>query len=161
MDVVALGINFKTAPLELREQLSYSACKARNALHRLQDEFADTEVMLLSTCNRTELYAASDRELNVNSIARAFVSNGSGPHPELERHLYIKRRKEATEHLMRVATSDGISQASCDVALTVSNQPTRRARPVTVPNSRPRSAMPRPMSSTSSVGNGPEPTRVA
>ena len=43
---------------------------------------------------------------------------------------------------------------------TASNQPTRRGRPVTVPNSCPRCAIPAPVSSCSSVGYGPEPTRV-
>ena len=61
MDLVVTGINFKTAPLEERERYSYSRDAARDTLLRLRDAIPNHEWLLLSTCNRTELYTGVSR----------------------------------------------------------------------------------------------------
>lgn len=104
MDLVAIGINFKSAPLALREGLSYSADGVPLALREFREKLPDTELLLLSTCNRTELYAASpDRGLDIDWVSRVLLADGGSLAPEIEGHLYVLRRQDAMEHLISVA----------------------------------------------------------
>ncbi len=106
MDLVAIGINFRSAPLHLREKVSFPADRIPSALHRFQEELPDVELLLLSTCNRTEFYAARRQgALNEDEVRRVFLNDGAAFDPEFEEHLYVLRREEAMEHLMIVATS--------------------------------------------------------
>ncbi|HZY32502.1 MAG TPA: glutamyl-tRNA reductase, partial [Rhodanobacter sp.] len=56
MPLIALGLNHLTAPVSLREQVAFDADAAGEALHELAREPGVEEAMILSTCNRTELY---------------------------------------------------------------------------------------------------------
>ena len=56
--LLLLGLNHFTAPLNVREQLVFSSEQRRDALLALRDKFPETEAVLLSTCNRVELYIA-------------------------------------------------------------------------------------------------------
>ncbi len=104
MELSVIGINFKTAPLELRERLSYDAAQARGALGRLHAALPGVELMLVSTCNRTELYAAAEGALDEGSLSRALLGDaGAQPGDALLGHVYVKRGKEAVAHLMAVA----------------------------------------------------------
>lgn len=105
MNLVAIGINFKTAPLELRERISYSGDEAKKALLALKSRFADNEFFLLSTCNRTELYVAGRSGLDAEELARSFLSNGRALDAGVHKHLYFKESEEAMEHLLTVAAS--------------------------------------------------------
>ena len=58
MNLVVTGINFRTAPLALRERLSFRADDVHALLQRMSRDLPKSEFALLSTCNRTELYAA-------------------------------------------------------------------------------------------------------
>ena len=58
MNLTVTGINFKTAPLELREKLSFRASVITGVLQRMKWELPEAEIVLLSTCNRTEVYVA-------------------------------------------------------------------------------------------------------
>ncbi len=105
MDLVAIGINFKSAPLTVREALSYSADRVPAVLRKFRRSLPETELLLLSTCNRTEFYAAVlDRKLDVDLIGRIFLAAGAGLAPETEEHVYVLRCDDAVEHLMAVAT---------------------------------------------------------
>jgi len=58
--LLLLGLNHMTAPLEVREKLAFNASQARAAVEALRAKFPACEAVLLSTCNRVELYAARD-----------------------------------------------------------------------------------------------------
>ena len=59
MEVTLVGLNHKTASVDIRERLAFDQEAALAALKRLRDEFPRAEFVLLSTCNRMELYIAS------------------------------------------------------------------------------------------------------
>src|SRR4051812_31313071 len=58
--LVLLGLNHTTAPLEVRERLAFNAQQQRAAVEAFRARFPACELVLLSTCNRVELYAARD-----------------------------------------------------------------------------------------------------
>jgi glutamyl-tRNA reductase len=105
MSLVAIGLNHQTAPVELRERVAFADERLKAALAQLRALPGVREVALLSTCNRTELYAVADDE------GRALV-NWLATHPEdpagdaasLQAYLYRHAGDEAARHLFRVAT---------------------------------------------------------
>ncbi|KKK88598.1 hypothetical protein LCGC14_2741550 [marine sediment metagenome] len=59
MNIIVAGLNHKSAPIDIRERLAFDAADTIKALRELKSKFPDTEFVLLSTCNRVELYSAS------------------------------------------------------------------------------------------------------
>lgn len=107
MNLAVIGINFKTAPLEIRELASFRAHEITDTLRHLAATFPDAEFVLLSTCNRTELYLSG---LSVAEhrpqLARSLLKNSaSGLADEASTHFYVKTNLEAAEHLLTVASS--------------------------------------------------------
>ena len=116
MNIVLVGLNHRTAPISLREQLSLAECGTRMALEDLgitQDNTQDNkvtatplkEVVILSTCNRLEVYASvtGDRITGQNFI-EAYLANlqGLALHA-LRPHLYSLFDEDAVRHLLRVS----------------------------------------------------------
>ncbi|BDU15725.1 glutamyl-tRNA reductase [Lysobacter auxotrophicus] len=101
MSLFVLGINHQTAPVSLRERVAFSADTVPAALGALKTLPQVQEVALLSTCNRTELYAVS------NDDGQA-LANWLATHPDdvgdLHAYLYRHRDADAVRHLFRVAT---------------------------------------------------------
>ncbi|MCP2604343.1 glutamyl-tRNA reductase, partial [Candidatus Aminicenantes bacterium AC-708-M15] len=56
MDLIVTGVNHKTAPIEFREKISFSRSEILNALKEIKKENSLKESLILSTCNRTEIY---------------------------------------------------------------------------------------------------------
>ena len=56
--LLLLGLNHTTAPLDVREKLAFNPQQARDAMSAFRSRFAESEAVLLSTCNRVELYVA-------------------------------------------------------------------------------------------------------
>lgn len=99
MPVISVGLNHKTAPLEVREKVAFSKEEAREALQVLARSFDG--VVILSTCNRTEVYAAThEPQRSIQSIA-AFLSERA--QEDLGEYLYKYSQEEAVPHLFRVA----------------------------------------------------------
>lgn len=100
MSLVALGINHKTASVELREKIAFSPDQMIEALKQLRLISSDSEAVVVSTCNRTELYChlTSPQQL-VDWLSDFHNIEGS----ELEQSLYIHENVAAVNHLMRVA----------------------------------------------------------
>ncbi|NUS38666.1 MAG: glutamyl-tRNA reductase [Lysobacter sp.] len=100
MTLVALGINHQTAPVHLRERVAFADAMLPQALSALQALPGVQEAALLSTCNRTELYAVADEP---GALAEWLAS-----HAELgdDLHAYLYRHEggDAARHLFRVAT---------------------------------------------------------
>ncbi len=109
MPVVCLGLNHKTAPLHLREQLAFSADQARAALARLgcgPQAGGLRELVVLSTCNRMELYAhaAEGEAATVREALFALLEAAHGLSLQAQHgHFYWLRDLDAARHLFRVA----------------------------------------------------------
>jgi len=105
MGLLVFGVNHRTASLEVRERVAYTKDEVLAELHRLRDVESVPQAMLLSTCNRTELYALAPDAENLPDRLRERVFNrrlnGSGPPPG--EWVYVKQGPEAVEHLFRVA----------------------------------------------------------
>ena len=107
MNLRAVGCNFQTATVELRERLAFNATKQERALVELASRFG-CEVVLLSTCNRVEFYVA--RQPNEQpfdlELASEFLAEVHGvPSTEIEPILYEHVNASAVRHLDRVAAS--------------------------------------------------------
>ncbi len=101
--IFVVGLNHRTAPVELREQFFLTADNVRLALDTLDDHL--DEAVVLSTCNRLELYGVTDDpETGIEAVA-ALAARTHGLTPdELRPHLYMKTNSSAIEHAMRVAS---------------------------------------------------------
>jgi len=62
MKLFVLGVNHETAPVDIREKISFSPEQVRLALSELKTQSLATECVILSTCNRTEIYATLNNE---------------------------------------------------------------------------------------------------
>ena len=103
MGIWALGINHKTAPVAVRERLSFDPVSVPLVLqqvHQLEDL---TEVVVLSTCNRTELYFNADHQ-GAGHVTDWLVSNYSIERSELDAASYFLEGDMAVAHTMRVAS---------------------------------------------------------
>lgn len=107
MKVSVLGISFRTAPVELREPAAVRTGEIPVTLKRVSAAFPEAELVLLSTCNRTELYVAGvDVVSNRDRLIEALLSKDAHSHVAgLEQFFYIKQDLHAVEHLFAVASS--------------------------------------------------------
>ena len=101
MSLYVLGINHETAPVSLRERVAFSGDAVPAALASLRALPQVREAALLSTCNRTELYAVADDDGTALSDWLATHPRDAG---DLHAYLYRHSDAEAVRHLFRVAT---------------------------------------------------------
>jgi glutamyl-tRNA reductase len=105
--LLLLGLNHATAPLEVREKVTFSGTGRDRAVEALRAKFPQAEVALLSTCNRVELYAA--RAVHGHPRAEemiAFLAEFHGVDPaQFSAHLYQKTDTDVVAHLFTVAAS--------------------------------------------------------
>jgi len=101
--IAVVGLNHKTAPVELREKLSFGGCSLREALKQLKSYPTIQGCAILSTCNRTEVYAATlEVDEGLNAI-RDFLSHWSGVDvSEINNITYCHALYDAVRHLFRV-----------------------------------------------------------
>jgi len=106
MSLFALGINHQTAPVALRERVAFAGDALGAALAQLRALPPVREVALLSTCNRTELYAISDDDGSAlaNWLATHPGDDAAAQGGTLHAYLYRHQGAEAVRHLFRVAT---------------------------------------------------------
>ncbi|MFL9582977.1 glutamyl-tRNA reductase [Stenotrophomonas sp. AB1(2024)] len=97
MTLWVLGLNHQTAPVELRERVSFGGDALPQALASLRDTPQVAEAVLLSTCNRTELYAVAE---SGEALAQWLESHAG----QLQGYLYQHADADAVRHLFRVAT---------------------------------------------------------
>jgi glutamyl-tRNA reductase len=100
MSIFIIGINYKTAPLTLREKVYFALDKLPLYLQDLLSREIAQEAVLLSTCNRSELYC---RASDIAAVRDWFCEQTLIPRHELEPALYIYRNEEAVAHIMQVA----------------------------------------------------------
>ena len=104
MSLLTLGLNHKTAPVDIRERLTFGPDVIVGALRSLTDHTAATEGVILSTCNRTEVYCALEAQASPAQI-RDWLGRFHGVDPQLiAPHLYLYQDREAIQHLLKVAS---------------------------------------------------------
>ncbi len=104
MHILVVGLNHKTAPVEIREKLSFQENELPEALDKLRHSKSILEAAILSTCNRTELYVVADQLHTGRYYSKAFLSEWFGiEKEEFSPYLVIRENDAATEHLYRVA----------------------------------------------------------
>ncbi len=106
MKVIIVGLNHKTAPVEIRERVSFSPNTIKESIQRLCQLPAIREGAILSTCNRVEIIGVTkDVDHAVRQLKR-FLSESNGVSVEdIDDHLYIHTCEDAIRHLFRVASS--------------------------------------------------------
>ena len=106
MQLLALGLNYATAPLEVRERVAFSAAQLSDALAELRAlSPAIVESALLSTCHRTELYCTVREPAAAHAVLADWLANRGVLSPEeLHARLYERAQHEAVRHAFRVAS---------------------------------------------------------
>lgn len=108
MSILLVGINHKTAPVEIRERLAFNDEACTEGLRRLVDGKIVREGLIVSTCNRVEILSATSSELiefGAGHLTDFLDTTGRLPAGFLQRHLYRHTDEDAVRHLFRVASS--------------------------------------------------------
>lgn len=104
MNLVIVGLNHKSAPVEIREKLSFPSHSIEEPLKQLTGHYGLNEGVILSTCNRVEILAiTNDMEKGEWQVKRFLSDFHDIPLERLDDHLYVHSGEEAVRHLFRVA----------------------------------------------------------
>jgi glutamyl-tRNA reductase len=98
-------MSHRSAPIEVRERVAFPPCAGRSFLRRLKDEGVVSEAVLLSTCNRTEVYAVVEDEGARGLVLDLLAEDRGVERASLEQDTYWLTDAEAVRHLYRVAAS--------------------------------------------------------
>lgn len=103
MHIVVVGLNYRTAPVEVRERFTFAEKDLSEALQQLKLTKSVLEGVIVATCNRTELYVVVDRLHMCGYFIRTFMEQWFNvPREEFTQHLYIYEDDQAIRHLFRV-----------------------------------------------------------
>ncbi|NIA16224.1 MAG: glutamyl-tRNA reductase, partial [Nitrospiraceae bacterium] len=108
MSLIVLGINHQTGSVELREKLYFAAEEIVPASLELRERCADAGLVIVSTCNRVEIYIhhAQTETASLCACARRFLSHWHKvPEKDLWQSVYVRENADAVGHLFRVASS--------------------------------------------------------
>ncbi|REL29952.1 glutamyl-tRNA reductase [Thalassotalea euphylliae] len=105
MSILAVGINHKTAPVSVREKISFNPDQLSSALQEMLAQVECNEAAILSTCNRTELYLVQDKSLEATQakVVNWLEQYHNIPASAIIPSLYWHTDKQAVNHMMRVA----------------------------------------------------------
>jgi glutamyl-tRNA reductase len=103
MNISVLGLNHRTAPIELREQVAFQSEETLQALAQLRRENAISEIAILSTCNRTEFYTVSEDPERALAAQVELIRSAKGIDLDGHESTYLHRQRECVEHLFGVA----------------------------------------------------------
>jgi glutamyl-tRNA reductase len=105
MHIVVAGLNYRTAPVAIREKFAFAEQDLTRALRELKETKSVMECVIVGTCNRTELYVVVDREPLCGNYLRGFIEQWFGvPREQFNKHLYIYENEKAIDHLFHVAS---------------------------------------------------------
>ena len=103
MHLVVAGLNYRTAPVEIRERFAIAEADMPAALQALKKTTSILEGVIVATCNRTEVYAVVNRRTLCGHYIREFMEQWFRiPRQEFTQHLYIYEDDDAVDHLLRV-----------------------------------------------------------
>ncbi len=106
MQLLLVGLSHKTAPIEMRERLTFPANRQEEALILLTASPSINEALILSTCNRTELYAvASAVDDGVEAVIDFLADYHALDRHDLMKYLYVVKSDAVVRHLFRVVAS--------------------------------------------------------
>ncbi|WP_066292760.1 glutamyl-tRNA reductase [Bacillus sp. FJAT-29937] len=104
MHIVVVGLNYKTAPVEIRERLTFNPSQLTDAMKTLKDKKSILENVILSTCNRTEIYAVVDQLHTGRYYIKEFLSEWFNiEKEEFSPYLFFYEHEGAIEHLFNVS----------------------------------------------------------
>jgi glutamyl-tRNA reductase len=104
MHLVVIGLNHKTAPVAIREKFAVSTEDISKALERIDDYPSIDGAVILSTCNRSEVYAVVDKKENVSEVKKFFFSLTAMPEINAK-YFYCFTERDCIYHLLKVAAS--------------------------------------------------------
>ena len=102
MKIITVGINYKTAPIDIREKIAFDPDETAQALAYLKSAYPDSQFVLLSTCNRVEIYCASRNNI-LNTLINFLSEFHKVPLEVFRDYLYVHKDIEAVKHLLTVA----------------------------------------------------------
>jgi glutamyl-tRNA reductase len=107
MEIVLVGLNHKTASVDIRERVAFDETATLDALRQLKQRYRQAEFVLLSTCNRVELYSAADQpDGPTTEDLGVFLSDYHGiKYEDFKKYLYTSRNEESARHLLTVTSS--------------------------------------------------------
>ncbi|MDD5435540.1 MAG: glutamyl-tRNA reductase, partial [Nitrospira sp.] len=107
MDIVLVGLSHKTAPVEVRERLSFPGQELAEGILKLRSYNEIMECVILSTCNRVEIYATVETpEYGIARIKEFLHSRYPDVHEDwITQHLYVHKNEGVAQHLFMVASS--------------------------------------------------------
>ncbi|WP_141603896.1 glutamyl-tRNA reductase [Terrilactibacillus laevilacticus] len=104
MHILVIGVNHRTAPVEIREKIAFDEQTLPDALTKLRNTKSIFEDVIVSTCNRTEIYVVSDQRHTGIHFTKSFISDWFDIDKEdFLPYIYIKENHDAIEHLFHVA----------------------------------------------------------
>lgn len=104
MHILVVGLNYKTAPVEMRERLSFQEADLSKAMTELQSRKSILENVIVSTCNRTEIYAVVDQLHTGRYYIKQFLADWFNlDKDEFSPYLFIYEKDGAMEHLFKVS----------------------------------------------------------
>jgi glutamyl-tRNA reductase len=103
MPLILVGLNHRTAPVDIRERLSVSDQQLPEVITALREIPGVEGASVLSTCNRVEAIVSARTEDVIEAIVDWLSSRGGADRPSLEQHLYVLRYADVVKHLFRVA----------------------------------------------------------
>ncbi len=105
MQLIVLGLNHKTAPVAVRERFSIPKESVRKGLRHLNEYESLNEAVVLSTCNRSEMYAVVDNADEDLPTLKQFLFDLTGNEENIDEYLYVFRDEACVRHLFDVASS--------------------------------------------------------
>lgn len=103
MDILVVGLNHRTAPVEVREKLAFAEKDLETVLPALRQETGLKEGLILSTCNRVEIYGVADGKEKTDAVKNFLSRRRSVARREIDPYLYDRFQPGSVGHLFRVA----------------------------------------------------------
>ncbi|TYL48640.1 glutamyl-tRNA reductase [Marinomonas sp. IMCC 4694] len=104
MPLITVGVNHKTAPVAIRERVAFAPEKMIDALTSLISNNSATEAVIVSTCNRTELYCSIDDVSQANLVLEWLANYHGVSLSDLQQYCYVHADDDSVRHVMRVAS---------------------------------------------------------
>jgi glutamyl-tRNA reductase len=104
MPLFAVGLNHRSAPIEVRERVAFPADAQRDAVGSIREVSAAAEVVLVSTCNRTEIYLRADDDAALMRVSQWLSSTPGARGFDLAPHLYQLSGGDVPRHAFRMAS---------------------------------------------------------
>ena len=104
MTLTLIGVNHRTAPVELRERLSIAKGSEADVLRPLCSNGGIRGSAVISTCNRVEIIVSSEADNIIEPVVELLAERAEREPESIEKHLYVLRHRDAIRHMFRVAS---------------------------------------------------------